>query len=339
LLVLDRRQFVAITAGSLVAAHVSRSLGKSEGGLNALLDVFVDEILTKNPEQITSLGLDKGRYAWAKSQLSDASLGRVRQEKKENADRLRRLQAFDRNSISGSDLANYDTVAFQMETSARTQRFKYGEGVRPYVVSQLTGAYQNIPTFLDRQHTIETREDADAYMARLRAFALVLDQETERVRHDAGLKVSPPDFLLDRTLQQIRALRAYAPAESILATSIATRTRKKEISGDYGAEAARIVTTEVYPALDRQAAIIQELRARSMSRPGSSRPEWMPSCAAREKPRERSRSVCRRWARIRSISIPTRMPADSRSWTTATASSRGFSPTCRSFSACCPSLP
>jgi uncharacterized protein (DUF885 family) len=276
--VLDRRQFAVTIAGSLGAAYVSRSLAaaslsqQAAGGaaaeLNELFDAFMDERLTKNPEQLTSLGLDKGQYAGAKSKLSDASLERMRAEKKENIERLRRLRAVDRKRLSGADLANYDAVEFQMETLARTERFDYGAGVYPYVVSQLTGSYQEIPTFLDRQHKIETREDADAYIARLRAFAVVLDQETARVRHDAALKVSPPDFLVDQTLKQMRALRAAAAADSILATSIATRTKKLGIPGGYGEEAARIAATEVYPALDRQAAAIEELRPHAVHEAG-----------------------------------------------------------------------
>ncbi|HJX19788.1 MAG TPA: DUF885 family protein, partial [Steroidobacteraceae bacterium] len=189
----------------------------------------------------------------------------------ENASRLQRLRAFGRSSLAGSDLANYDTVEFQMETIARTEPLEYGDGVRPYVVSQLTGAYQSIPTFLDRQHQIENKEDAEAYLARLRAFAVVLDQETERVRHDAGLTVGPPDFLIDRALEQMRNLRSTAPGDSILTTSIATRTQKLGLEGSYGADAGRIVAAEIYPALDRQMQALAELRPAAVHEAGVSR--------------------------------------------------------------------
>jgi uncharacterized protein (DUF885 family) len=106
--------------------------------------------------------------------------------------------------------------------------------------------------------------DADAYLARLRAFAAVLDEETERLRHDAGVKVVPPDFILDRTLEQMHTLRSATPAESILSTSLASRVGKLGISGTYGADAARLVETEVYPALDRQAALLRELRPKAV---------------------------------------------------------------------------
>jgi uncharacterized protein (DUF885 family) len=280
----DRRQFLAAT-GSLVAAFVASSsrsaalaaeplTGDAPARLNALFDLFMDERLSKNPAELTTLGLDKGKYAWAKAKLTDASLQHLHELKQDNASQLQRLKAFDRASLSGRDLASYDTVAYQMETIARTAPFDYGDVrgyVVPYVVSQLTGAYQSVPSFLDREHQIASRGDAEAYLARLRAFAVVLDQETERVRHDAGLKVTPPDFLIDRTLAQMHTLRGAAPADSTLATSLATRARKAAIPGDYGAQAARIVQSEVYPALDRQAQALGELRSRAVHAAGVAR--------------------------------------------------------------------
>jgi uncharacterized protein (DUF885 family) len=282
-LVTDRRQFITATV-SLVGAAVAAALRSSAfaaevsdqaaARLDALFDVFMDERLTRNPEEATSLGLDKGKYAWAKSKLNDASLQQLHEFKRDNAAQLKRLKALDRGSLTGRDLANYDTVAFQLETIARTEPFEYGDVrgyIVPYVVSQLTGAYQSVPAFLDRQHRIADQQDADAYLARLRAFAVVLDQETERVKHDGGLKVIPPDFLIDRTLEQMRALRSGAPADSTLVSSIATRTGKLAIPGNYGAQAAHIVETEVYPALDRQANALRELRPKAVHAAGVSR--------------------------------------------------------------------
>ena len=269
---IDRRQFLAVTTGSLLGVVVAASLRQAARAtspaatdtttrLDALFDVFMDERFARNPELVTILGLDKGNYAWAKSRLTENSLERAREFKQENASRLKRLRAFGRGSLHGADLANYDTVEFQMETIARTEPFEYGDLGRPYVVSQLTGAYQSVPTFLDRQHHIADKDDADAYLARLRGFAVVLDQETERLRHDAGLKVVPPDFLIDRTLEQMRTLRSGAPADSILSTSLARRTQQLGIAGSYGEDASRVVADEVYPALDRQSAALGKLRA------------------------------------------------------------------------------
>jgi uncharacterized protein (DUF885 family) len=273
--VIDRRQFVA-AAGSLIAVSVAASLrsvapgaspepaAAASAGLDSLFDIFMDERFAKNPDFVTVLGLDTGKYAWAKSLLTPGSLGHWHEEKEQNASQLKRLKGFDRGELKGKDLADYDTVEFTMETRAQAAPFDYGDLGRPYVVSQLTGAYQTVPTFLDRQHKIENKGDAEAYLARLRAFATVLDEETERLRHDAGVKVIPPDFILDRTLEQLHTLRSAAAADSILSTSVATRTTKLGIAGNYGADAARLVDTEVYPALDRQAAALRELRPKAV---------------------------------------------------------------------------
>jgi len=275
--VTDRRQFL-VQSGALVGLGVAAALRAPRAfadatpaatqRLDALFDVFMAERFAKNPQLLTSLGLDKDQYAWARSQLNDASLERVAAAKLENASRLTRLHDFGRDGLAGRDLANYDTVEFQMDTFARAAPIAYGDYVRPYVVSQLTGSYQEVPTFLDRQHKVESREDAEAYLARLRAFAVVLDQETARVQHDAELKVVPPDFLIERTLAQMGELRSAAPADSILTTSLAARATKLKLSGDYGAQASRLVADEVYPALDRQMKVIGDLKGRAVHEAG-----------------------------------------------------------------------
>jgi uncharacterized protein (DUF885 family) len=283
--VIDRRRFL-VTCGSFVAACVAAALRSgalaaaaptadgTKSRLQALFDVFMDERLTRNPEQLTSLGLDKGKYAWAKAKLTPASLEQVHELKRQGASQLARLQALPRASFSGRDLADYDTVAYQLDTLTRTAPFDFGDVrgyVVPYVVSQLTGAYQSVPTFLDREHQIATREDADAYLVRLRNFAVVLDQETERVRHDAGLKVVPPDFLIDRALEQMKKFRSSSAAASILVTSIGTRVQTLGLSGDYARQATKIVESEVYPALDRQAKALSELRPGAVHEAGVAR--------------------------------------------------------------------
>lgn len=57
-----------------------------------------------------------------------------------------------------------------------------------------------MPSFLATQHPIGSAADAEAYLARLSAFAVLLDQETARVRADFARGVVPPDFVLTTTL-------------------------------------------------------------------------------------------------------------------------------------------
>ncbi len=77
----------------------------------------------------------------------------------------------------------------------------------PYVVTQMSGAYYWLPQRFARAD-VGTRDGADAYLSRLAAFGVALDQERERIAQDAAAGVAPPDFVLTTTLAQIDALRA-----------------------------------------------------------------------------------------------------------------------------------
>ncbi len=86
----------------------------------------------------------------------------------------------------------------------------------PYVLSQLTGSYQSYPDFLDTQHSIETKADADAYLSRMEAFARLMDQEAEIAKRDYADGVIPPDFVIDKALIADEGLRRTPTAQAPL---------------------------------------------------------------------------------------------------------------------------
>ena len=128
-------------------------------------------------------------------------------------------------------------------------------------MSQGTGFFATIPDFLDNQHKVENSADAEAYLARLSAFAHGMDAENARMRRDAEAGSIAPAFLLDTALGQQTGYRAKPIAQWGLVTSLATRTAR--ISGDWRARAQKICEAEVAPALDRQIAVLKALRARA----------------------------------------------------------------------------
>ena len=156
------------------------------------------------------------------------------------------------------------------------ERFTFGEGAAgfsyapysPYVLSQLSGVYQAIPDFLDSVHPVKTQGDAEAYLARLEAFASLLDANTADFRKDAGRGVLAPDFALDATLAQLRKLRSPAAEANGMTTSLAGRATEAKIAGDWRGRAAAVVAGKVYPALDRQIAAVEALRPQARPDPG-----------------------------------------------------------------------
>ena len=238
--------------------------------LNTALDDFFNEALVQTPELASSLGLDKGAHADLKSKLHDGSLAGLAHDKQRTAAWLARLNVIDRAKLTGMDAVNYDSVHEDLRvTDAANRRFDYGsQGAgSPYVLSQITGSYQDAPDFLATQHTIETRADCEAYVARLAELGRLIDQESERCRHDVGLGVIPPDFALKGAIASMKTINV-GPEKSVLVTSLVDRARAKGIAGDWQAEAARVYAEKVGPAMDRQTALLSDLLPKSTHEAG-----------------------------------------------------------------------
>ena len=242
--------------------------------LDALFAKFAEEMLVRVPERATSLGLDTGKLAPLRAKLHEASLAAIAQDKQDTARRLAELRAIDRAPLTGLDAANYDTVLFTLVTDDEAGRlFDYGTGGArsPYVLSQLTGAYQSVPDFMDNQHPIKTADDAEAYLARMAAFARLMDQEREVFAHDSAIGVIPPDFIIDKTLVQMSVFLGTPAASATLVTSLAKRAEKARLDGGYATRAAAVYTDQVLPALQKQADALKAARAHAVSDAGVAR--------------------------------------------------------------------
>src|SRR5262249_48692812 len=161
-------------------------------------------MLEDSPESATFLGLDKGARAKLKSRLSDQSWGHLANDHKVCGAWLEKLNGVRADQLSPAAKVNQAVVAYALTLGRDAGRLDFGantlasamnENATPYVVSQQTGTFVTVPEFLDSQHKIETKADAQAYLARMEAMAGALDQETERVKRDAARGVMLPDFL------------------------------------------------------------------------------------------------------------------------------------------------
>ena len=267
----NRRQLLATAAAFGAATALPRIAAAAPTGeaakMYAMFDKSMAETFRRSPETATSLGLDNGSLAWTKSELSDFSMTALAENKVNNARDLAALRKLDRKQLTGMDAINYDTVEFTLDVQDEGNRkFAYGgQGSgAPYVLSQLTGSYQSMPDFLDNAHSIETKGDADAYMSRLEAFGRLLDQEAEVVRHDVGLGVIPPDFVIGKTLTQLKAFLASAPSDAPVVKSIVRRTAEKKIEGDWANQASALYAEKVAPALARQQALMESLQGKAV---------------------------------------------------------------------------
>ena len=260
-----RLMFTAAAGAGLAAcgqalAQTPAAAASASAALTALMGAIVQSFLLESPETLTSLGMDKGPMAAMKSRLDDRSQAKIDADRVVFHGQMDQLRAIDRAALPQTEGVYYDALRFFGETQIMGERFPYGNGT-PYTISQLTGSYQSLPDFLDTQHAIETAEDAEAYLSRIAAFPTALDQETARMQADFAAGAVPPDFIIDKTLLQLANLYETPADRMVLTTSIARRAGEKNLAGDWGARAQRIVEGEVYPALRRQADAMRARRA------------------------------------------------------------------------------
>jgi uncharacterized protein (DUF885 family) len=268
-----RRAVLGATTATfaLAALGCARQNAGGNAELNTILDRLSTQFLHESPEYATALAVTEeqagGRYI---DRLSDVSReGQQRQLDLTQAG-LSDLRALDRERLQGQDGVTYDVVVTALQDTVDASQFKTGNGAQaPYTVTQLTGAYTNIPDFLASQHPVTNREQADAYLTRLAAYPQMMDQETARIGLDANDGVISPDFTITGAINQLRGFSGRGPAQNVLVTSF--QSRLNEIADISAADktaltqrAETIVRDEVFPAYQRQIEALTAIQPRAV---------------------------------------------------------------------------
>ncbi len=139
---------------------------------------------------------------------------------------------------------------------------EYGTWFVPYLVTHLTGPQVEIPAMLEDKMAVSNKEEAVAYLSRLNLYATVLDDAREKVLHDQGLGVVPPDFSMDRAIANLEASANIPAAENILVTSFSQKLADAGIerAEEFVEQAAIRVEEEIYPATLRLLGALNEIR-------------------------------------------------------------------------------
>ncbi len=274
---LNRRDVLALGAAAAAFGGPTLAATSGDAAAEALLSSVAEDLMREYPENASALGLDKDKRAALKSSLTDRSLeGRATLAAAAKA-RVARMKAVDRKGLGPAAALDLGVVQTAHELAVEGFDFAYGDAIglssqwsyrnAPYVVAQNTGAFVETPDFLDSLHGVTGAADVESYLHRLELYAAQLDGETARLKHDGGLGVIAPDFLLDKTLKQQKGARAQPIADWGLISSLAKKA--KDIPGDHARRAAAIVEGKIAPAMDRQIAELTAHRAKATSDAGA----------------------------------------------------------------------
>ncbi|MBL8530581.1 MAG: DUF885 domain-containing protein [Hyphomonadaceae bacterium] len=258
----------AAGAALLATGCQSQSPEQLSAQLAALLDRTATEILRQSPEFATALAVSEeragGRFV---DRLSDNSHAGTQSYIALLDTTLRDLRRIDRDRLPAGDRISYDVVLASFTDQRANLSYDIGgSAITPYVNTQLTGVhngYSGTASFLDAQHPLRTAEEAEAYLARLSAFARQLDVDTELMNADAAAGIIPPDFIVDATISQAAGFAAGGRSGTVLTQTLVRRLPQTEGLDEAQraalvARAEGIVESEILPAYGR---LIEALRA------------------------------------------------------------------------------
>jgi uncharacterized protein (DUF885 family) len=270
----------ALAIGVAGCENPEAARSKAAAELSAALDETATAILKESPEIATILAVPEDKAGGPyNARLSDASAEGLKRQAEAVKALAQKYAAIDAKRLAGQDAISLNVAQAALANTDAGNAFGYGifgftGAPMPYVVSQLTGAYQQIPDFLDSQHPMRNAADADAYITRLEAFAAVLDQETARVKADSALGVVPPTYIIERTLQQMRPMAATPAPATTLVRSIQRRAPQAEgvtpaQAAEFTRRAIAAVRDKVQPALQRQIAAVEAMLPQSTNDAGA----------------------------------------------------------------------
>ncbi|MFT6462892.1 MAG: hypothetical protein ACJA0Y_002402, partial [Maricaulis maris] len=226
--------------------------------LNAWFQDVFDRNVARSPMTQTYLGMKTNYDQW-----SDAS-PEYAQEGYEigQADLAHMRDTFDFDALDDSAQLSWRLFEYDAERAQEAQRWNdHG-----YTFTPRSGPHMNAASFLINNHRVDTAEDAQAYIGRLRNLPTYLDQNIANSRRSAELGVLTPQWTYEPMIATARNIISGAPFDDGEASPLlADFTGKVEALDIDDADKARLISEAeaalieaVAPAYGRVIALFEE---------------------------------------------------------------------------------
>jgi uncharacterized protein (DUF885 family) len=185
------------------SAPAQPSAATEDARLLAFLDAAFEEQIADNPQTLTSLG-SKRLY----HRLNDYTDAYRQQQLALVGAQLQRLHAeFDSARLSPAARISYRMFEEQVEEARQSFAWRW----HGFPVTNNGSPMGSIPVFLINNHRIDTVEDAEAYVSRLREVERVMDEISANMRRQAELGIVPPRFNFAPVRADARRILTGAP--------------------------------------------------------------------------------------------------------------------------------
>ena len=243
-------------------------------GADRLLEVVAYNLLEHQPERATGLGVDVGQYAKLRGKMSDQSqTGQDALATQLRAD-LELVRRYPREGLNAETITNLEVVESAYDIALQGLALPYGDvpvgswRTAPYVVIQNVGSYIDLPRFMSSTQPVGDGDDADAYIERMEQIPAALAGELGRMQSARGMGVTPPDFLIDMAIKQMKQTIASAGKGELFAAPLRAMLSEAGMPESHANRAASLESGPIAEALSRQLAELEAERAVASSDPG-----------------------------------------------------------------------
>jgi len=175
------------------------------------------QIALESPQMLSSLRvLEPLGITGHNAELDDESLAagdRFLAKVKEARDIL---VTYDDEDLSPADRLSKEIMMSMFSLLDEGEKFRFHN----YPVNQLFGAQNGFPSFMESTHQVHDVGDAEDYVSRLSQSGRMFDQVLEGLHHREALGILPPQFVIDRVLEEMRNFVATPAEEGILFTAL-----------------------------------------------------------------------------------------------------------------------
>jgi uncharacterized protein (DUF885 family) len=179
---------------------------KAESGrANKFFDSVFDADVARDPNRQSYLGIKTDYDKW--TDISDAHAQKELEYAKADLEALHKR--FKTEALDAQAKISYRL--FEKQYQQYVDNFKWR--FHNYPVNQMEGTHSAIPAFLINIHTVGSKKEAEAYIARLTGIGPLFDQLIENLKIREGKNIIPPKFVFPYVMSDCKNLISGEPFE------------------------------------------------------------------------------------------------------------------------------
>lgn len=263
-----RSACVAIMVLSLGSQAAAEAETTEHQRLLAYLDSNFAAYLQRHPEVRTLIGVKEGNDQW-----NDYSMAFYDAEIQRGREALARLDEFDADALPADGRRQLSVAKHLVQAEIDHYPWRF----HSYSVEQMRSVVDGSASLLINFHAVDTEADARAYIKRVAAYPVVVDDILAWTRKEAEMGVRPPKFVYPKVIENANGLIKGQPFDKAEDDSALLAAFRKKLAGSdlppgqqekLVSELNTALLDDFGPAIDKFTAALKELQAKTTAEHG-----------------------------------------------------------------------